>query len=444
MTEAISWIVMAAGCYLILLVLLLRRFRYGYLRLLGASGLLLFGGASALVAEAHGDAGPVTAVLVCLLMPWWTFNFAIACRLIAGKPVIGWRGYLLAVLAMVVYAILAGYQTDYPDLVRAPGALAMVIGQVAAGATLLGHARRTGSIGAWLAGAASLGDGVLMVTYPLTFHLDMVLVVGGLASGVLLLLQSSGVVLLTHERAQMELRTLTETLTAELALQMGDLERASMLAEMGQTAAAVAHEVKNQLNVISLGIALLTRELPDTERIASYEARVRRGLQESARLLRGLLAIGRFGPPSVEPVALVSLIDAQLELLSGSVRPTLSFTAPLVPVATDPRWFGLIVRDLVEASPGLMPRGGTLTVTQTGRPVVTLQLSPAGQAPDGKDVPLADGNDHPSLLVARILMTGLGGTLTMKADGSGQVAIVLDLAAPVSGGGDFAQPEHAV
>lgn len=439
MTEAISWIVMAAGCYLVLLVLLLRRFRYGYLRLLGASSLLLFGGVSALVAEAHGDAGPVTAILVCLSMPWWTYNFAIACRLIAGKPVVGWRGYLLAVLAMVAYAVLAGYQTDDPDLVRAPGALAMVIGQAAAGATLLGHARRTGSIGAWLAGVASLGEGVLVVTYPLTFHFDMVLVVGGLASGVLMLLQGSGVVLLTHERAQLELRTLTETLTAELARQMGDLERASALAEMGQTAAVVAHEVKNQLNVISLGIALLTRELPDTERVATYEARVRRGLQESARLLRGLLAISRFGPPSVEPVALVSLIDAQLESLPDPVRPTLSFTAPLVPVTTDPRWFGLILRDLVEASPGLMPRGGTLTVTEIGRPVVTLQLPPAGQ-----DALPTDGSDHPSLLVAQILMTGLGGALTMEADGSGRVAIVLDLAGPMSGGGDFAQPEPIV
>lgn len=444
MTEAISWIVMAAGCYLILLVLLLRRFRYGYLRWLGASCLLLFGGACALVVEARGDAGPLAAALACLLMPWWTYNFAIACRLIAGKSVTGRRGYLLAVMAMVVYAVLAGYQTAYPDLARAPGALAMVIGQVAAGTTLLGHARRTGSIGAWLAGAASLGESVLMVTYPLTFHLEMVLVFGGLASGVLLLLQSSGVVLLTHERAQMELRTLTETLTAELARQMGDLERASVLAEMGQTAAAVAHEVKNQLNVISLGIALLTRELPDTERVASYEARVRKGLQESARLLRGLLAIGRFGPPSAEPVALVSLIDAQLDILPGPVRPTLSFTAPSVPVVADPRWFGLIVRDLVEASPGLMPRGGTLTVTQAGRPVVTLHLPPAGQAPDGNDGPPADGNDHPGLLVARILMTGLGGTLTREADESGGGAIVLDLAAPVSGGGGLAQPEQAV
>lgn len=445
MTEAVSWTVMAAGCYVILIAVMLQRYRYGYLQLLGASSLLLFGGTNGLLVEAQGGAGPLTAILVCLMMPWWTYNLAIASRLMVGRPVIGWRGYVLAIVALVAYAVVAGSQTEYPDLARAPGALAVVFGQVMVGVTLLGHARQTRTIGSWLISTTSLGEGALMLTYPLSFHFDSVLVVGNLASGALILLQGVGVALFTHERAQSELHQLTDALTAELARQVSDLERVSVLAEMGQTAAAVAHEVKNQLNVIGLGISLLARELPETGRIAAGEARVRQGLQDTAQLLRGLLAIGRFGPPRPETVDLIPLIDAQLSTPPDSPRPTLSFTVPSGPVITDPQWLGRILRELVEASPDLMPQGGTLTVAQTGLPIVTLHLPPPIDPKSaGKSLQSDDPANHPGLLLARILMTGLGGSLAMDVEGTGGVAIVLDLADPVADGHLASLPEPAV
>lgn len=113
------------------------------------------------------------------------------------------------------------------------------------------------------------------------------------------------------------LRDLTETKRLEM-----DARRSESLAAFGRLAATVAHEVRNPLNAISVGVQRLAVEFPPSIEVEE-QLRLVRILREEIERLDGI--VGRFlelaRPPRLAPVPgdLDAHVRATLSLLSDAV-----------------------------------------------------------------------------------------------------------------------------
>ncbi len=94
------------------------------------------------------------------------------------------------------------------------------------------------------------------------------------------------------------------------------LSRAEHLAELGQLAASLAHEIKNPLAGISGAIQVIRKGLPGDDRHGPILDEVLRQVRRVDRTLKDLLAFARPRPPQIERCDLGLLVDRTVRLLS--------------------------------------------------------------------------------------------------------------------------------
>lgn len=106
----------------------------------------------------------------------------------------------------------------------------------------------------------------------------------------------------------------TEAAEAEIAVR-----RTESLAAMGQAVAQVAHEIKNPLGSIRLGVSMLRDTSPDEESQSTIDL-VERGIHHLNKLVMDVTQFSRQRPLELQEVELHALIDSSLELITDLIQ----------------------------------------------------------------------------------------------------------------------------
>jgi signal transduction histidine kinase len=168
---------------------------------------------------------------------------------------------------------------------------------------------------------------------------------------------------LTHEA----LRSEVVRLTKELAVKNRQLARKNRLADLGQIASHVAHEVRNNLVPVSLYAGLLRRRLADDPESLDVLKKIESGLTALDATVHDLLNFTADREPCLSAVLvrplLVELIESLgPQLTAQGVGVTLDTSASLL-VEADREALRRAVLNLVLNAIDAMPAGGEITVT---------------------------------------------------------------------------------
>jgi PAS domain S-box-containing protein len=238
------------------------------------------------------------------------------------------------------------------------------------------------------------------------------------------------------------LRDLTELRRLER-----EARRTESLAAFGRLAASVAHEIRNPLNAISVGVQRLQRELPAGSEPGEH-GRLTGLLRSEIERLDGI--VGRFldlsRPPQLEirPGDLDATVHEVVDLLRAAAPPEVRIVERLggpPPVQFDPKAVRQIVHNLVRNALEAMGARGTATcTTRAAGASASLEVSD-----DGPGIPPADlerifefgfstkphGNGLGLPIVHR-LVTEMGGSVSIDSEpGRGTaVRVLLPLAPP--------------
>lgn len=181
----------------------------------------------------------------------------------------------------------------------------------------------------------------------------------------------------SHETLRDEVRRLSE----ELAAKNRELARKSRLADLGQMASHVAHEVRNSLMPMTLYVSLLRRRLSDDARSLEIFEKIELSLTALEATVNDLLSFTRDRDPQWRTFDLNMLLRDVCE----SLQPQFDAQGVTVEVDApdgcssfaDPDLLRRAVLNLVLNALDVMPRGGSLVVT-------------ACDGPSGLEVEVAD------------------------------------------------------
>ena len=171
-----------------------------------------------------------------------------------------------------------------------------------------------------------------------------------------------------------------EDVTGEVQMKE-EVERVSKLAETGQLAANIAHELRNPLASIKGAAQLLRKELPADVRgeHGEFLDMIVQEVNGLDRIATEFLEFSRVTPPEMQPVSAHVLLTRLLQFMRAylndqdvTVVQDLDDTLPLLPL--DRSQIEQVVKNIVINAVQAMPHGGTLTV-RTRR-------SPSGEAVD--------------------------------------------------------------
>jgi signal transduction histidine kinase len=166
----------------------------------------------------------------------------------------------------------------------------------------------------------------------------------------------------THEALQGEVRRLSD----ELEIKNRELARKNRLADLGQMASHIAHEVRNNLVPVALYLSVLRRRIADdTDSIAVLE-KVESGLTSLNATVNDLLNFAAERDPRLAPVALRSLmneVQASLapQLAAQAIELTNEISNELAATA-DCDMLRRAVLNLSLNALDAMPEGGRLTL----------------------------------------------------------------------------------
>jgi signal transduction histidine kinase len=172
-----------------------------------------------------------------------------------------------------------------------------------------------------------------------------------------------------------------------------ELRRKEALAAVGQAAAQVAHEIKNPLGSIRLGVAMLRDMTAGPEAHSTIDL-IERGIEHLNKLTVDVTQYSREKPLSLAAVDLHELIDSSLELVAErlSERET-----PVEKHYTDERLAGLLDADqlqqvfinLVANAADASPKGAPITITTRRAEAKTLPATGDGNGAGSARVPFA-------------------------------------------------------
>lgn len=166
-----------------------------------------------------------------------------------------------------------------------------------------------------------------------------------------------------------------QTLNQDLLKANDDLKRAQeqliqaeKMESVGRLAAGVAHEVKNPLAMIGMGIELLARRVPadDAQGQETIE-RMKRGIDRAKKIVKGLVDYSSARQLSVEPKDISEVIGDSLALVDyplrqARVKLVTEIEKELPHVSVDSTKMEQVLVNLMINAMHAMPDGGTLTV----------------------------------------------------------------------------------
>jgi PAS domain S-box-containing protein len=187
------------------------------------------------------------------------------------------------------------------------------------------------------------------------------------------------------------------------------LIQAEKLQSLGQMAAGVAHEIKNPLAILHLGIEYLGEYLHGRdEQINSVVTDLKDAVHRAETIIHGMLDYSAAKDLTLEPVALDSLISQTLrfvryELAKAKVDVVTRFTDDLPALPLDAPKIQQVLVNIFSNACHAMPGGGTLTIT-TSQKVLEAD-EPKVEGPHGGSVAFHQGD---KVAVIEICDTGTG------------------------------------
>lgn len=255
-----------------------------------------------------------------------------------------------------------------------------------------------------------------------------------LGVGVLGALAAAGIVLLIQRRRDYAL-ALVDARTAQLNASLAELENTQArlvfqerLAAIGQVAAAVGHELRNPLGVLTNSLYLIRSGLAasEQERLERHLTTADREIGAAVVIVEGLLDYARESDPDPEVVDLVDLIDESLSVApppSGVEVITVGLDS-VPPVRVDRQQLRQVVLNLLTNAYAAMEGEGVITieVKSTARGV-EVKVSDTGS---GMDADTASHIFDPfftrkakgiglGLAVTRRIVEAHGGTITARS-----------------------------
>jgi two-component system sensor histidine kinase HydH len=218
------------------------------------------------------------------------------------------------------------------------------------------------------------------------------------------------------------------------------------LSSLGNLAATVAHEVRNPLNAISMGLQRLKTEFRPTQDEDEYSGLTQLMLGEVHRLnsiVEQFLSLAR--PLEIKPEELsvqdvlnelATLVEAEAQQSKVQIRVVAPRTLP--PFKADRGYLRQSLLNLILNSLQAMPEGGTLTLeakTSNGNFLITVTDTGIGIAPEHRSrifepyfTTKAKGSGL-GLAITRRIVEAHGGTVTVtnKADGGCRFLISLPI-----------------
>jgi signal transduction histidine kinase len=194
------------------------------------------------------------------------------------------------------------------------------------------------------------------------------------------------------EQTHGALREEVRNLTAELEVKNRELARKNRLADLGQMASHVAHEVRNNLVPLTLYLGLLRRRLTEDPKGLEMLDKIRAGFSAMDVMVNDLLHFTSDRDPQRQTFALVRLIRD----IEASLAPQFAAQAIGVVVdvpaehamTADREMIRRAVLNLVLNALDAMPDGGTLTITSVLMPdCMELEVADSGPGLPEKILP---------------------------------------------------------
>ena len=186
------------------------------------------------------------------------------------------------------------------------------------------------------------------------------------------------------------------------------------LAEIGQLAAGVAHEVRNPLGVIRSSAAMLLEDLPPGSDAARAGSFICEEVDRLNAVVRGLLDYARPLAPRRERLRLEGLLAAVRPLVEETLRRravSLTAGAAEVEIAGDPDLLAQLLLTLIENAAQAVAEGGRIEVSLQRRDgAIELRVADDGPGVD----PAVAGQIFEPFFTTRAEGTGLGLALAAR------------------------------
>ncbi len=183
----------------------------------------------------------------------------------------------------------------------------------------------------------------------------------------------------THE----SLRAEVQRLTKELEIKNRELARKNRLADLGQIASHVAHEVRNNLVPMTLYLSLLRRRISEDSGAVSIVDKVSGACTALDATVNDLLHFTADRDPAYEAVPLADLVDEIVTSLGPQLAAQAIAAEIDIPdhvrITADPDMLRRSVLNLVLNAMDAMPGGGELVITAYEGPYeVELEIADSG------------------------------------------------------------------
>jgi len=169
----------------------------------------------------------------------------------------------------------------------------------------------------------------------------------------------------THEALRAEVHRLTD----ELETKNRALARKNRLADLGQMASHIAHEVRNNLVPVTLYLSLLRRRISEDAGSLEVLDKVAAGFTALDATLNDLLHFTSDRDPQLRSFSLYELIDEVFASLTPQFSAQAIETITDVPksqtITADREMLRRVVLNLVLNARDAMPDGGSLVITST-------------------------------------------------------------------------------
>lgn len=183
----------------------------------------------------------------------------------------------------------------------------------------------------------------------------------------------------THEALRCEVQRLTD----ELEIKNRELARKNRLADLGQMASHVAHEVRNNLVPVSLYMSILRRRIADDAAAVAVFDKVENGLTSLKATVSDLLSFAAERDPQLATVLLSSLVAEVFvslapQLAAQSIQLTTEVPEGLS-VSADRDMLHRAVLNVALNAFDAMPDGGRLSVRAWSEPdALALEIADSG------------------------------------------------------------------